>query len=140
MSRTNLPTLAALAALPLAFAAGSAQAQSVSYCAGRLSGQPLASTQTTDNITTTTYYMTLFNTSNGLVVFQIRFVSPDVRVTSLQPGGVNRSVGSRNSIRVDLARETGTSSFRVTVAGNGLSNHIQLTCQPPTPPPRPRMP
>jgi hypothetical protein len=140
MSRTNRPILATLAALSLTFAAGSTQAQPVNYCEGRLNGQSLWSTQTTDNITTTTYYITLVNNTNNFVSFQIRFDSPNARVTSLQTGGVDRFVGSRNSIRLDLARETGTTSFSVGVSGNGLSRYVQLTCQPPAPPPRPRPP
>lgn len=105
-------TLAALAALPIAFAAAGAQAQQARYCDGRIVANSFYSNVQLDGPAThVTYYVQLQNTGYHAVLYTVSFdprrtFSYSLSVAPMQNGTSVEMLGGDQRLAVMLARQT----------------------------------
>ena len=98
-------TLAALAALPIAFASMGAQAQMATYCDGRITANAFYSNVISNNTrSTVTYFVQLQNRSGDAIRYTVRFTAPNVQMP--QTGSVVATLASYQQVTVTLGQQS----------------------------------
>lgn len=120
--------LAALAALPLAFASFGAQAQMARYCDGRIVANSFYSNvQSNGSRSTVPYLVQLQNQSGEAIRYTVRFTAP--HIMGAQNGSTVAHLASYQQVTVTL----GTQSFNNPSGQGQLSQadmirYTQVTC------------
>lgn len=97
-------TLAALAALPIAFASMGAQAQMATYCDGRITANAFYANVTgTGSTSTATYFVQLQNRSGDAIRYAVRFRAPNV--INAQSGQPIATLASYQQVTITLGQQ-----------------------------------
>lgn len=98
-------TLAALAALPIAFASMGAQAQMARYCDGRIVANSFYSNvQSNGSRSTVPYFVQLQNQSGDPIRYTVRFTAP--HIMQAQNGAVVATLASYQQATVTLGQQS----------------------------------
>jgi Cu2+-containing amine oxidase len=98
-------TLAALAALPIAFASMGAQAQMASYCEGRIVANAFYSNvQSNGSRSTAIYHVQLQNRSGDPIRYTVRFTAPGTQMA--QTGSPVATLASYQQVTVTLGQQS----------------------------------
>lgn len=98
-------TLAALAALPIAFASMGAQAQMATYCDGRIAANAFYPTVASNGSrSTVTYFVQLQNRSDLPIRYTVRFRAPNTQMP--QTGSVVATLASYQQVTVTLGQQS----------------------------------
>jgi len=97
-------TIAAIAALPIAFASMSAQAQMASYCDGQIMANAFyANVQSNGSSSTVSYFVQLQNRSVQPMRYTVRFTAP--HIMNAQNGSVVAILASYQQVTVTLGSQ-----------------------------------
>lgn len=121
-------TLAALAALPLAFASVDAKAQMASYCEGRITANSFYSNVNSNGSrSTATYYVQLQNRSGDPIRYTVRFTAP--HIMNAQNGSVVATLASYQQVTVTLGQQSFTNpSGTGQLSQQDMVRYTQVTC------------
>jgi hypothetical protein len=121
-------TLAALAALPIAFASMGAQAQMARYCDGRITANAFYSNvQSNGSRSTVPYFVQLQNQSGEPIRYTVRFTAP--HIMEAQNGSVIATLASYQQVTVTLGKQSFTNpSGSGQLSQADMMRYTQVTC------------
>lgn len=121
-------TLAALAALPIAFASMGAQAQMARYCDGRIVANSFYSNvQSNGSRSTVPYFVQLQNQSGDPIRYTVRFTAP--HIMQAQNGSVVATLASYQQATVTLGQQSFTNpSGTGQLSQADMIRYTQVTC------------
>ncbi|WP_431303927.1 hypothetical protein [Sediminicoccus sp. BL-A-41-H5] len=121
-------TLAALAALPIAFASMGAQAQMATYCDGRIVANSFYSNVISNNTRSTVpYFVQLQNRSGDPIRYTVRFTAPNIQMP--QTGSVVATLASYQQVTVTLGQQSfNNPSGTGQLSQQDLIRYTQVTC------------
>ncbi|MBS7791185.1 hypothetical protein KTR66_14370 [Roseococcus sp. SDR] len=121
-------TLAALAALPIAFASMGAQAQMARYCDGRIVANAFYSNvQSNGSRSTVPYYVQLQNQSGETIRYTVRFTAP--HIMGAQNGSTIAHLASYQQVTVLLGSQSFTNpSGTGQLSQADMMRYTQVTC------------
>lgn len=121
-------TLAALAALPIAFASMGAQAQMARYCDGRIVANSFYSNvQSNGSRSTVPYFVQLQNQSGEPIRYTVRFTAP--HIMQAQNGSVVATLASYQQATVTLGQQSFTNpSGTGQLSQADMIRYTQVTC------------
>ncbi|UPY37123.1 hypothetical protein [Sediminicoccus sp. KRV36] len=121
-------TLAALAALPIAFASVGAQAQMARYCDGRIVANSFYSNvQSNGSRSSVPYFVQLQNQSGESIRYTVRFTAP--HIIGAQNGSVVAHLASYQQVTVQLGQQNfNNPSGTGQLSQADMIRYTQVTC------------